>query len=530
MVDEEPGSRYNAFLVGAAHPSESLVGPASESVEGTVRALRAQCTCSINVSYSNIEQMTTLHRNYRRATWFAVGVYLIVCLTTLNYNGPFFDEAIYVTGGIRTLEGFGYTDRYLTWFSGSLAWPLLAALGYLASGLTGTRAVAALLVTSGLGAFSQAVRNLFGAKTSFWATLALAINGAFFSLSRLGVYDTLAILWITVSFWAVTQLAQQDHRRWLVVSAVAYTFAIFAKYPIGLMGLPLVGTIVFLRRDRASIDVLLFAFIAGALGLSIFLPMRQQVAEFFVWTFERRPPVEVPTRLIAINFAYLSAIPLVLAVVGWLALKGKRWLASVMVLSLVIWPTYHLLTGDPISSNKHLVFGYLFAYPLVGVALSEMWGDGGSSLLRRGLVVIVILVMVGVGVLQVTQANNSWPDARPAAAFLVDRVQPGDRLLISESWPYTMYLYTGGHIDSPWDVYDEYRIDHEEDTPGVCEYDWFVDTRGTFAFSEEILDQKATCESYEEVFSSTSYVISLGASATYVSHPVETTVWKNIAE
>ena len=467
---------------------------------------------------------------YRYITWAVIGACLAAWLATLDYNGPFFDEGIYVTAGIRSLEGLAYTDRFLTWFGGSLAWPILAGVGFRVGGLIGTRAVAALVTVVGLGAFAQAVRNVFGERASFWATLALALNGAFLSLARLGVYDTLALSAIAVSLWAITELDRRDHRGWLFVSAVAYTVAVLAKYPMGVMALPLLGTLVILRKERVSTDVLLFAFIAGALGLSVFLPLREPVADFFSFRLQQRPDFGVPVRLIAITIVYLSLIPFILAVAGWVMVSGKRRLATLMVLSLAIWPTYHLATGDPVSTSKHLVFGYVFAYPLAGVTLSRIWGDGRAALLRRGLVLVGVVVLGGIGILQATQADRSWPDLRPPAAYLVDHVQPGDQLLINESWPYTMYLYTAGRIESPWDVYDEYRITHEEAAPAVCEYDWFVDTRGSFAWPDEILDRKAECGSYEQVFSSTSYVINLGADATYVSQPVDSIVWKNTGE
>ena len=67
-------------------------------------------------------------RWWRWLTWLIVGLVFLFGLLTLNYNGPFFDEAIYITAGQRTLEGFGYSDGYITWFAGSLLWPALAGL------------------------------------------------------------------------------------------------------------------------------------------------------------------------------------------------------------------------------------------------------------------------------------------------------------------------------------------------------------------------------------------------------------------
>jgi len=473
--------------------------------------------------------MTTLNKRYRYATWIVLALCLLLCLVSLNYNGPFFDEGIYVTAGVRTLEVTAHEDNFLSWFGGSLLWPVLAGLGFRAGGLIGTRAIAVVLTVVGLAAFARAVGNLFSEKVSFWATLALALNGPLLALARLGVYDTLALSGVAVAFWTITELEERDHRVWLVASAGAFALAVFAKYPIGIMVAPLLGTVLFLREERATTDILLFAFLAGALGLAFFLPVREQVGEFFNWRLENRPSFGVSFRAIAFVIAYLSVVPFILALAGWFIAKDRRWLASVMLLSLTIWPAYHLLTGDPTSTNKHLVFGYLFAYPLVGLTVSTIWGSAGTSLVRKGLALLLVLVLAGLGLIQVIQSDRSWPDARPTAGYLVNHVQPGETLLINESWPYTMYLYTAGRIDSPWDVYDYYRITHEE-SPPVCKYDWFVDSRGSFAWPQDVIERVEQCGTFEEVFSDTSQVINLSADLTYVSYPVRVVVWKNTLE
>ena len=51
---------------------------------------------------------------YRRLTWLVVALWLLYGLTQLDYNGPFFDEAIYITAGQRTLEPERVTGRYHT--------------------------------------------------------------------------------------------------------------------------------------------------------------------------------------------------------------------------------------------------------------------------------------------------------------------------------------------------------------------------------------------------------------------------------
>ncbi len=461
---------------------------------------------------------------HSRGRWAIVGLFALVCMATLAYNGPFFDESIYVTAGIRTLEGHGRTDGFLTWFAGSLVWPLLAGLGYRTGGLLGARAIAVLFGTVTLAALGRTARNLFDERTAFWATLAFALNGPFVALTRLAVYDVLALASIAVSFWALTELNRQDHRIWLFIGALAYPLAVIAKYPIGLMIVPLMGTLYFLRKEKAATDIPILFFLVGALGLILFLPVREQVGVFFNWRLENRPEFGVPLSVIGFAIAYLSAAPLLLGLWGWFRAGKRRDLGGLLLLSLGIWPLYHLLAGDPVGTNKHLVFGFLFVYPLVGVVLNRLWS---RQILHKLAAAVLVLILAGLGLTQVVQADNSWPNLRIPAHYLMMRVQPGDRLLINESWPFTMYLYTGRQIESPWDVYDQYRITHEETAPDICAYEWMVDVRGSYAWPSELQHALEECGVYEAVISHTSTVINLGADFNYVSYPVETIVWEN---
>jgi 4-amino-4-deoxy-L-arabinose transferase-like glycosyltransferase len=471
-------------------------------------------------------------RNYRRATWLIMGLWFLLCLATLDYNGPFFDEGIYVTGGLRALDGQGFSDRYLGWFSGYLLlWPVLAALGYKVAGLIGTRIVALLLGTIAFVATVQAARNLFGQKASFWAAATFALNGPFLALARLGVHDTYALAGIATSFYAVTELKRRDHRIGLVVAATAFTIGTFAKYPMGLMLLPILGVMLVLRKRKAVTDIAIFGFISAALALALSLPVREQLATFPGWRLANKP--EFGTAPVVIGFAilYYSAAPLLLALGGWFVARDKRGLASVLVLSLTIWPAYHLILRDPVSTNKHLVFGYLFAYPLVGLGLSALWGDvRRSSVARRGAAILIVLALAAIGLVQMNQSDHAWPDTREAASYLITHVQPGQKLLINESWPYTMVLYAEGRIHSPWDVFDVYRITHGESEIDLCAYDWFVDAQGSYQWPESVLQTMKQCGNFRQVFSTTSTVVGLGSDLNFVSYPVPTTIWQNTLE
>jgi 4-amino-4-deoxy-L-arabinose transferase-like glycosyltransferase len=472
-----------------------------------------------------------------------IGVWFLFCLATLNYNGPFIDEGTYVTAGQRALEGHGATDGYLKWFNGSLLWPVMAAVGYKVAGLVGTRMVALVLATVAFAAFMRATKNLFGAQASFWATTVLAISGPFLFVARLGVYDAAALAGLAVSVWAITQLERWDDRTWLAAAAIAFTLGVFIKYPVGLMLLPLVGLIIALRRKKSTTDLAIFGFISSAMALAFFLPMREQLVSFVHWNLENQPTFGVTRVMIGFDILYLSAIPSLLALAGWFVAGQKRGAASVLVLSLAIWPAYHLLTGHSASRDKHLVMGYLFAYALVGLALSALWGAAKPAsfegirgtwrsiadqrIARRGLVVIIILTLGVIGRVQMNQTDQAWPDTRQAADYLLDQVRPGERLLINASWPYIIYLYTEGRIDSPWAVYDVYRITHGQSEIDLCEYDWFVDAEMFPKWPKSVVTAIQRCGHFEQAFVTTSTVTGLSPSLKYERNLVRTVVWRN---
>ena len=159
---------------------------------------------------------------YAQLTWIVVGLWYVLCMVTLDYNGAFFDEGIYVTAGQRVWQGHGRTDGYLGWFAGSLLWPTLAGLGVRLGGLIGARAVAVTMAAIAFVGLVLGSRNLFGEGAAFWAAVAFALCAPFLALARMAVYDSTALAGLGISFWAITELEKRDHRIWLVVAVAAF--------------------------------------------------------------------------------------------------------------------------------------------------------------------------------------------------------------------------------------------------------------------------------------------------------------------
>jgi hypothetical protein len=191
---------------------------------------------------------------------------------------------------------------------------------------------------------------------------------------------------------------------------------------------------------------------------------------------------------------------------------------------------------DSVSRSKHLVFGFAFGYPLIGLTLEWMWNRAGQRLnvradvgrlLGRGAAVVLVLGLSVLGAVQLERFNRAWPDARPTAEYLLARVQPGQKLLINESWPYTLYLYGAGRLETPWDVFDVYRVTHGQSEIDLCEYDWFVDSQGAYQWPGQIAFDAHRCGVFEPVLTTESTVVGMGTDLDYVRYQVKVVVWRN---
>lgn len=475
-------------------------------------------------------------RMYHWATLAVLALFIgcEIALIMSQRTGPFGDEAIYIFAGMRTIEGYGLSDNYLTWFAGSLLWPVVAASGYIVGGLVGARLIALACTSLAIFASAKASRNLFGEPAQLWTALALVVSGPVIYLAHLAVYDQLALAGVAASFWAVSRLGRKDERRWLLVAVFAFAIAVIAKYPMILCLTPLVGVVFALRRKRAQADLFILLSASIALLLIYVLPLREQLVQFLLWRQENNPSFGATTETVRFSLVWYGGLAWLLAsiaaVVLWVADKKKRLLIIVLIGGLLLWPAYHFLIDNVVSEEKHQVFGFLFGYPLIGALFAGLWlRPGVWRWLRRSVVIVALLAMAFAGIAQAMQMDRGWPDTRPAAQYLATHVRPGQPILASDAAPYQMTLYRNGNLQSPWDIYDTYRVAHGEYKGNLCSAVWFVDEVGGISWPETVSRQIQSCGTFKEVYSSTSMVTQLGHSLQFVTYPVHITVWVNTA-
>lgn len=448
---------------------------------------------------------------------------LIVAVT--QANGPFIDEGLYITAGIRTLQGYASDDGYLSWISGSLFWPVAAALAYRVGGLIGARILALLCVTAAIAASVDATRLIYGRRAALGAAIALSLSGPALSLSQLAVYDQFALVGVGVAFWAIAKLATTDNQRWTVIAAIAFSLGVISKYPMALCALPLLLWLAGLRKRRALLDMLLFGIFMCLPWLILLMPYRSQLATFLVNRLAHNPGFGYTEHDIIVAMFVFAGPQVALAIVG-AALSSGRWLAALaQVAGVTLWPAYHILVGNYVSSTKHIVFGFVLAGPLMGIALVRMWNWSGGWLPRLGTALFVLLLAsMCVGQFTFTEPTVS----SDPASYLVQHVQPGQQLLISNGWPYRLALYSAGRINSPWDVVDADSLSYPGHSQNLCSYDWYVSEQNGYDWPQDVQQKVAACGVYVEVYSSTIYVTRQSQDMRLVTYPFTTTIWRNV--
>jgi hypothetical protein len=418
-----------------------------------------------------------------------------VVISVRGAIGPSLDEAIYLTAGRRALEGHGVSDGYLAWFAGSLLWPAAAGGADALGGLAGARLAAALFLVAGMVGSWRAAVALYGRRAGFFTALVAAISGPVLALGHLAVIDAPAVAGMGIAFWAVTEMAVRDDRRWLVLAGLGFAFGALAKYPAVACGVPLVALICLLRGRRAITDLTVFGLLAGAILLTYFMAYRGQIGYFVGWRARNNPSFGVTLPMIAALQLWYIGPALLLAMAGWLVSRRKG-LATVLLLAGLMFPVYHLLVGSNVGGNKHAVFGLLFLFPLVGRFLSGLTrGQGGA--------VLAVFLLAGLGAHSVHQVHwfdRNFVDLRPAAEYVTAKAKPGDDFLIDNGWPFTWRLYDEGRIETPWKVFDTYRIEHRQHRKPLCRFDWFVAAAGGAPWPERIERRIRRCGTFREVF------------------------------
>ena len=437
-------------------------------------------------------------------------------------NGPFLDEGIYISAGLRTLHGFGMSDGYAGWFAGSLLWPTFAGASYALGGLEATRLAAAVLVTVACLGSVSLTRRLFGGRAAVLGAVLLLGAAPTLSLAHLGVVDVVAAAGLGVTLGAIGELAHSGHRIWLVLAALAYAAGTLGKYPMAFT-LPWIGYLLVwaLPRDRRR-DVVIFAAVYGAVLLAWFLPLRAQLAYFLHWRVSNNPAFGVTAAMVAFEQA-LFGLPWALAAAAGIVLARRRHGALPVVLAsaLALFPLYHLVTVNSTGASKHDVYGFLVACPVAGLGLSE-------ATRRRPGKALLIPLLAALSVFDASHStvmDRAWPDESGVGSYLAGHLRQGQTLLAPDGWQVLPPIEDHGISSPQVQMTDSYGFAHAARPLDVCRFDWVVVDRNYNPWPASVPAALARC-GYRPVYRQSSRITDLGRTLRYVTWTATFTVWE----
>ena len=425
--------------------------------------------------------------SYRpRAVWIAIAAFVVAqaIVVLLFGNGPFIDEGVYTTMGVRVLAG--KSDPY-GWLGGS-PWvaPVLFGLGYQLGGLAGARLVAVLLYAGAFVLLAAFTRRLFGGRAALWATLLLAMNGIFFSFAHLAVYDAAAFVCFAGCLWAIGEHGADGRLRWALAAGAFAGVAVVARYAAATAIAPaLLLAFVVGSRPRAG-HVAAAVLIAAGLPALHFLALNGTLIPPVTNIWAKLSGLFSRSNL-AFGVVYVMLVPLVLAA-GGAALVGRRRPALALVLlGLALpWPILHVALSHHVSFHKDMMFCFAFLFPLAGVGAARLWAT------RRRTAIALLAPLALWGVAQLHWEDRSWADMRPAARYVLAGLPPGARFAAGAGWDFRMYAVLDHGVTSPWDVLDAWDVEHARGD--ACQSVFIVAERsGPHDNSDPLLAAAARC-------------------------------------
>jgi hypothetical protein len=172
---------------------------------------------------------------------------------------------------------------------------------------------------------------------------------------------------------------------------------------------------------------------------------------------------------------------------------------AVMLGSLFVWPAIHLANRAFYSSDKHALLGAVFAYPLLGPWLDDLWRR------RRMLPLLGMLAFVLFhGVVSFTIRTLTNVDLRDPIRHVASRAGPDDHVLV-------FCCHMAGRLvarsEGREDLLIEERRQEKWGAKQICAQDWIVANESRFKGKGSVEQrlQQAECGCEETgTFSSTS--------------------------
>jgi hypothetical protein len=197
-------------------------------------------------------------------------------------------------------------------------------------------------------------------------------------------------------------------------------------------------------------------FLAGAVlllaALTIFLPLNKDVLiGLSTTTTNRVAAVSNPPSILLTHIVELSGVAFLLALLGLILIAPKRKLfGSVLLITALLAPAYHLYKGELVSLDKHLAFGMFFMAPLMGYAIAAIarYQSRFFSNYHWLVGVAAFLIVFSQGLQQSQTLYNEWFSSSNMVSLLETQVRPASGHYLAEDYDVSRYYLQ--KLTAPW--------------------------------------------------------------------------------
>lgn len=393
---------------------------------------------------------------------------------TLDFSAGHMDEYDYLFVGKTLIHGIDW-PTYTYIFGADFNWYLLGAADKWLGGLTGARAVAAVLgLLSLAGVYFLGIALWHSRQIALCATFLLAVQSGHIFTSKLATYDAINFALFTLALAPLVYGAGCSPRAMVTLQKVALTvlgsllmmLATLAKYTT-LVYLPFIACALLFFSTRSF---LIFTTITG-IGLithaglhwaDLKILYEVQISGIHGKNATYR---EIITR--SLNHTWLLLLPSLIAIIharSYRNVSGRRTFYIITALLLFSSPlfVYHLQGRNLISLYKHLNFANMFlslsaAWLLVLTAQTRAWQSMHMVKFRLLILAAFLAVYLATNVNQLKETERGYPDVT-ALLRHIDRIDIHGTI-ISED-PY-LFRYKGFEKLSQKDISETTWYDND---------------------------------------------------------------------
>ncbi len=397
--------------------------------------------------------------DYRLALAVILAIAIFLRISNLNFNTAFIDESNYILIGKLFLTGgpaqFG--NPYSFVFSSYLPMILLGAAGSL-GGLAGARAINGLFGIVTIIFIYLTAKYAYGKRASLLAALVASIYGPFVFLGEFATYDSLCIMFISISLYFLIRGSAEKSRKLIAISCASLALAVVSEY-IALVFLPYFA-VYACYKSRTNLKI----FIAAAVIplIAYFLAISSSIHELIAGQIIAVHLFGSPLLDVADTALAFSIVLIVFSILGvW---KSRSKISMFLFIGALIIPAVQIAASDGISVAKHVAFSIIFLAPLAGAAASEKWNFKGKDI-SIALIGCLLALLAVTSAIQLNYLEHSYPNESPVNKFLESRVNTSTKIL-SEGWSNAFALQDKVKLSN---VIGSYWFDYKHDNKTTVE-------------------------------------------------------------